>query len=154
MARMGRVKVDYKPRDEYYTPKWIFDELGIKFDLDPAHPNFDTDVPVGDYFTKEHNGLELDWFGNVWMNPPFSESKLWVNKFMKHKNGIALLPFAKSAWLIEIWNDCEGVLPLPYNIRFSYEGKINGSIFLPVALFAYGKDNVQALNRLNKGRVR
>ena len=88
------------------------------------------------------------------MNPPFSESKLWVNKFMKHKNGIALLPFAKSAWLIEIWNDCEGVLPLPYNIRFSYEGKINGSIFLPVALFAYGKDNVKALNQLNKGRVR
>ena len=23
---------------EWYTPKWIFDELGTKFDLDPSYP--------------------------------------------------------------------------------------------------------------------
>jgi hypothetical protein len=154
MARIGRVKVDYKPRDEYYTPNWIFAELGLQFDLDPAHPDFPTNVPTNKYFTKDDNGLEKEWVGRIWMNPPFSESKLWVHKFMAHRNGIALLPFAKSLWFNEIWNDAEAVLPLPYNIRFEYEGKVNGSIFLPVGLFAYGLVNVEALKRLNKGRVR
>jgi hypothetical protein len=152
MARLGRVKINYKPRDEYYTPSWIFEKLSLTFDLDPAHPSFQTNVPVKQYYTKEDDGLNREWFGRIWMNPPFSESKLWVHKFMAHKNGIALLPFAKSAWMVEIWAHCDGVVPLPYNIRFDYEGKTNGSIFLPTALFAYGNDNIEAIKRI--GRVR
>ena len=150
--RRGRVKIDYKPRDEYYTPKWIFDTLALQFDLDPAHPNFATQVPTKAYLTKEQDGLTAEWKGRIWMNPPFSESKFWVHKFMEHKNGVALLPFAKSQWLIEIWDDCDGVVPLPYNIRFLYEGKANGSIFLPVALFAYGQDNLEAIKRIGRTR--
>ena len=148
MARIGRVKENYKPRDEYYTPDWIFSKMGLIFDLDPAHPPFATSVPCAYYYTKEQDGLNQKWFGSVWMNPPFSESKRWVHKFMEHRNGVALLPFAKSQWMTDIWNDAEAITVLPYNIRFSYEGKLNGSIFLPVGLFAYGQEHVKALDKI------
>ena len=150
--RVGRIKENYKPRDEYYTPAWVFESLGLRFDLDPAHPNHPTNVPVLTYYTQQQDGLQMQWFGRVWMNPPFSQSTVWVHKFMMHKNGIALLPIAKSRWFNEIWDDCDGVIPLTYKTKFTFEGSEKGSIFLPVALFGYGEENIQAMRKL--GRVR
>ena len=154
MSLIGRNNPNYKPKNEYYTPKWLFDELKIVFDLDPAHPQVQTNVPTRQYLTIEDDGLTKEWIGNVWLNPPFSETKLWVKKFIEHRNGIALLPLTKSKWLADIWNDCEGVLPLPDSIKFEYEGKTNKGIFPPVALFAYTQVNIEALKNLNIGRVR
>ena len=152
-SKYGRNRENYQPRDEYYTPKWIFENMGLIFDLDPAHPNHKTDVPCKEYYTKEQNGIELNWFGNVWLNPPFSESKIWVQKFINHRQGIALLPFAKSAWFTGLWNDVDAVMPLPYNTKFTFNGKTNGSIFFLTGLFAYGKGNVEAISKIGKVRL-
>lgn len=27
------------------------------------------------------NGLAMSWFGNVWLNPPFDDTALWIKKF-------------------------------------------------------------------------
>jgi len=70
---------------EWYTPKDFFESLEKKFgkfDLDPcATPE---SALCENYFTKETNGLIHDWFGRVYMNPPFGrEIKLWVEKAYK-----------------------------------------------------------------------
>ena len=48
-------------------------------DLDPcADP--DRRIPASNHFTKEQNGLEHQWSGRLWFNPPFSQSAIWVQQ--------------------------------------------------------------------------
>ena len=55
---------------EWYTPKWIFNALNLKFDLDPCQPVGGIDwIPANKYYTIEDDGLKQDWSGNVWLNP-------------------------------------------------------------------------------------
>lgn len=134
--------------DDYDTPKWIFDALGIVFDLDVACPPYGPlFTPCKAHYTQEDDGLASDWHGVVWMNPPYSHSTVWVNKFMKHKNGICLVPFAKSAWANKLWDDADAITMMPSNTKF-----VQGTIFLQTMLAAYGNNNVQAIS--NIGRVR
>ena len=139
--------------DDYYTPKWIFDKLAITFDLDVAAPTGGCHwIPATNYYDQQTNGLISDWHGNVFMNPPFSKPQPWVNKFMQHGNGIALLPMAKSNWFDLIWHNAEAITALPANLKFVDPKGGNGSISIASILVAYGQQNVDALH--NIGRVR
>jgi len=152
---IGRNNPNYKPKDEYFTPSHLFDSLQVIFDLDVAAPEGGAPhVPTLHHYTKKEDGLKQKWFGNVWMNPPFSESKLWVLKFMDHKNGIALLPTSKAKWFEQIWAEAEGIALLSNQLKFEFEGKENKGIFMPCMLFAYGELNVKALRDSGLSRVR
>ena len=68
--------------DKWNTPTDFVGDV-LKFfgtvDLDPCcndvnNPN----VPALNYFTEETNGLAHDWYGKVFMNHPYSDSKTWV----------------------------------------------------------------------------
>jgi len=134
--------------DDYWTPKWVFDALGITFDLDVAcPPEGPAHTPCRAYYTQETNGLTSPWHGTVWMNPPFSNANPWVRKFIEHANGIALTVVGKSAWCDTLWNTADAIVLLPRSMAFD-----QGAIFLPTMLSAYGKQNAQAL--ANIGRVR
>jgi len=134
--------------DDYWTPKWVFDALGITFDLDVAcPPKGPAHTPCRAYYTQETNGLASPWHGNVWMNPPYSKTSPWARKFMQHRNGICLVPFAKSAWANELWEDADAIVMMPSTMKFE-----QGSIFIQTMLAAYGYNNAQAL--ANIGRVR
>ena len=151
---MGNRKKDYVAKDEYHTPKLLFDQLKVIFDLDVAAPvGGATNVPAVEYFDQNSDGLTAKWFGNVWMNPPFSQATPWVTKFINHRLGIALLPTSKAAWFSEIWNDAEGIVLLN-RVKFDYLGKEPRQIFMPCMLFAYGSQNVRALKNLTDSRVR
>ncbi len=55
--------------DEWYTPNWIFDGLGLTFDADVASPGKNISLcPASRHYTIINNGLEQDWEGLVWMN--------------------------------------------------------------------------------------
>ena len=137
--------------DDYYTPSWVFDTLGLHFDLDVASPPHPTNVPCDRYFTQADDGLAQDWHGRVWMNPPFSKPTPWVERWLEHGNGIALLPMAKgSRWLSQIWNS-DARIVISQRIGFEREGRIT-EISFPTALWAMGDDNIEALQ--NFGRVR
>ena len=139
--------------DDYWTPEWIFDALGIEFDLDVAcPPEGPAHTPAKAYYTQETDGLSSPWFGNVWMNPPFSKTHPWARKFIEHKNGVCLVPMSKSKWFDALWDSSDAVLSLPSSLRF--EGRDNGSIFMPTILAAFGQENVKALHRSKIGRVR
>jgi DNA N-6-adenine-methyltransferase (Dam) len=105
---------------EWFTPKYIFDAIGLTFDLDPAHPGLGTPhcvVPVRRVFTVEDDGLRQDWSGLLWMNPPYSGERRaivpWLKRFFEHRNGIALVPARTSCdWFHEL------VAPLAETIVF------------------------------------
>ena len=143
-----------KTSDDYLTPRWVFDTLGLEFDLDVAAPPWDTYVPAARKFTKADDGLSQAWDGRVWMNPPFSNMTPWVDKFIAHHNGVALLPTSKADWLIRLWRS-EAAFAFPHSIFRMWASVPNGAdpqIQYMVFFAAFGDDCVEALSNL--GRVR
>lgn len=63
--------------DDWMTPPPVI-ELARQYlgciDLDPAsHAAAQKYVQADTYYTKETNGLDASWHGNVWCNPPYSK---------------------------------------------------------------------------------
>jgi len=62
--------------DAWYTPKWLVDnirEILGSIDTDPMSCDVaQTIVKAQNYYTKENSGLDKEWYGNVFMNPPYS----------------------------------------------------------------------------------
>lgn len=60
--------------DEWYTPQAFFEacekEVG-GFDLDPCATS--ENCKAKNFFTQEDDGLLKEWFGKVFVNPPYSE---------------------------------------------------------------------------------
>jgi hypothetical protein len=136
--------------DDYWTPAWLFDLLGLQFDLDVAcPPDGPPHTPATHWFTQETNGLAQPWHGRVWMNPPFSKVNDWAYRFMEHRNGICLVPMGKTKWFARLWDDAEAVLALPPNMKFD-----QGGIFIATMLAAYTPECVEALHRTGLGKVR
>jgi len=142
-------------KDEQYTPKWIFDHMGIQFDLDVAAPTGGAPhVPARRYYTEGDDGLTQPWDGLIFMNPPYSQAKPWVEKFMRHGNGIALLPFSKSQWFWELWEKASGVSAILGDVKFETPTEKTNKIFMQVALFAMGEQAKEILTNANISRVR
>ena len=134
--------------DDYLTPRWIFDTLNVEFDLDVAASPFGGHVPATRQYTKADDSLSLPWEGRVWMNPPYSEASPWVRRFIAHGDGIALVPWAKSAWTLALWKAADHVA-LPEHGWFDFGG---GSIMLPVFFAGIGDWTREPLARIGKVR--
>lgn len=70
--------------DEWKTPLELYTRLNkrYKFTLDPCATK--ENHLCDKYYTKEENGLCKSWKGEtVFVNPPYSEIKLWVEKCYK-----------------------------------------------------------------------
>lgn len=108
-----------KNSDERYTPKWIFDKLELSFEIDVASPlEGPKHTPCNRYFSPLEDGLQQKWEGLVWMNPPYSKPKPWIDKFIQHGQGLALLPTSQGQWFLDLWfHPNTYFVPLPY-IKF------------------------------------
>ena len=142
--------------DEQYTPKWIFEALDVEFDLDVCAPAGGVDwIPAKKHYSIQDNALAQQWHGFVWMNPPFSEGKIWHEKFAAHGNGVCLVPMSKSYWYYELWNRPDAsIMMIRPNMKFLKPNGQANSIFMPVALAAMGLHGRQALVKSNLGKVR
>lgn len=141
--------------DEHYTPKELFERLNVTFDLDVASPAGGSYVPAKKYYTKLEDGLVSEWFGNVWMNPPYSNPTPWVERFLDHKNGIALLPVTRGKWWDKLWASECAIMPLIYNFSFERpEGLKAKPIIFRVGLYAFNETNITALKMSGLGVIR
>jgi hypothetical protein len=83
---------DVLDADHWYTPPWVFDGLGIVFDLDVAAPVEPLEwIPAKRSYTVADDGLVLPWEGTIWCNPPYSEPAPWCYRWAEHADGCILL---------------------------------------------------------------
>ena len=140
--------------DELYTPKWIFEALGLQFDLDVASSNNEQIiVPASNKYTIEDDALTKPWYGRVWMNPPFSKPSPWVHKWLAHNNGIALLPLSgNSRWWRDLWQSDAAVVMIKPNTGFNNTEGEEKKIMYGISLWALGLDNIAAIAQISKVR--
>jgi hypothetical protein len=135
--------------DDYYTPRWIFDAAGLLFDMDvaaPLDPSRRT-CPARRYLTPVEDGLNQPWEGLVWMNPPYSKPRRWIERFAEHRAGLALLPAARdTAWLGTLMHCADAITLL--SVHFGRpDGSVAGCRF-SLILAACGEIAVDALSRV------
>lgn len=98
--------------DEWYTPEWLFDGLGIRYSIDVCSPTDRTHVstPAGHWYTEADDGLAQPWEGTVWCNPPYSTPAPWAERMVAHGDGLLLthVPI-NAAWAGDVWHACDGV---------------------------------------------
>lgn len=73
--------------DEWATPQFIFDQLNAEynFTLDPAAS--DANHKCVKFYDKQSDGLSKSWKNErVFLNPPYSETKKWIDKCIKEKD--------------------------------------------------------------------
>ena len=121
-------------KQDWSTPKDFYDELDkeFKFDFDPCplNPSFD--------------GLEVDWVGSVFVNPPYNNQRAFFEKGLKEleKGNVKVLVF-----LVPARTDTRLFHELIYNkaeIRFIKGrlkfGGVSGSAPFPSMVVVYRKE--------------
>ncbi len=133
---------------EWLTPPELVQKLG-EFDLDPCSPINAPFLHATNNFTTNDDGLSKDWFGRVYLNPPYGRGmELWMEKLKYHGNGIALI-FARTetkCFFEHVWNGADAVLFVKGRIRFYHVTGIQaGTPGAPSVFIAYGKENAEKL---------
>lgn len=136
-------------KDEWLTPPEIVQALG-KFDLDPCDAIVSPFVTANKHYTIADDGLNKEWFGRVWLNPPYGYATgLWLEKLAKHNNGIALI-FARTEtemFVKQVWEKADALFFL-YGRLFFYHSngqRAKSNSGAPSVLIAYGKNNVEIM---------
>lgn len=137
--------------DEWYTPAFVFEALGERFDQDVAAPEDHERTHVPATWFVHANSLQAVWSGFIWMNPPFGKRNAivpWLDKFFAHGNGIALVPDRTSApWFWDAFRRADAVL-FTRKIRFIRpDGSEGKSPSCGTALIAIGPRGSTALDR-------
>lgn len=126
--------------DEWLTPPDVIRALG-EFDLDPCAPiNRPWDM-AKHHYTKNDDGLNLPWFGRIWLNPPYGrETFKWMHKLSEHKSGIALI-FARTetrGFHEMIWKKAHSVFFFLGRLAFYHvDGTKGDSANAPSCLVSY-----------------
>lgn len=140
-------------KPDWYTPQWIFDALDCAFDLDPCHPaNRLPWVPAQNVISLPQDGLAAEWYGRVWLNPPYGkETPEWLAKMAKHGRGIALV-FSRTdtQWFHDAIASAGGVFFLKDRVRFidSATMEPGGSPGCGSALISWGNGTTRILSEI------
>ena len=134
----------------WLTPPEIIAALG-RFDLDPCAAPEPRPWPTADrHITLPANGLNIEWQGRVWCNPPFGRhTEAWLARMADHGNGIALA-FARTETAMfqrYVWPRADAVMFLAKRPHFCRPdgSRATGNSGGPICLIAYGWNNVAAL---------
>lgn len=141
--------------DDWLSPPEIIDALG-SFDLDPCTPIVMPWRTAAARFTIIDDGLFQQWFGRVWMNPPYSKLLPWMHKMSEHGNGVVLLPSKTDtkAFHTHIFPKADSIFFFQGRLTFlSLAGiKMYRAPFMS-CLVSYGEQNADAIDEAKfKGR--
>lgn len=145
--------------DEWYTPAWIFDALGVEFGVDVASPGAAIVpwVPARQHITAA--SLEQPWFGSAWMNPPFGARNgivPWLEKMAAHDDGLALVPNRTGAdWWQDFAQRADGLLFIRGKVKFLRPNGTEGeSPGYGNVVMAFGRKMAGALKSSRIGGLR
>lgn len=137
-------------KDEWLTPPYIVKSLG-EFDLDPCSP-INRPWPTATlHYTINDNGLEQEWEGRVWCNPPYGrQASQWLQKCAEHGDCVVLI-FARTEtkmFFDHIWDKADSVLFIKKRLKFYHvDGTQGDSAGAPSVLVAYGERNTEVLRQ-------
>jgi len=114
--------------NEWYTPSFIIEaarESMGNIDLDPASNKLANEtVKAENYYTIYDNGLTKEWYGNVWLNPPYSQPE--ISNF---SNKVTALEFTQAcvlvnnatetAWFQNMMSKCTCVCFLKGRVKYN-----------------------------------
>ena len=83
--------------DLWETPQHLFNELNTEFNFEIDVCALPENAKCKKYFTPEEDGLQQEWKGTCWMNPPYGRQiSKWVKKAyessLKGATVVCLLP--------------------------------------------------------------
>lgn len=141
----GNVKTE-----TWLTPPEIITALG-EFDLDPSSPINRPWDTAKNHFTIVDDGLMQEWFGRVWLNPPYTRKFIdaWIKKMSEHNNGIALL-FARTdrnTFHNYVFPVADSMLFIKQRLHFYdiHGNRAKANAGAPSVLIGYGENNSDSI---------
>ena len=136
----------------WLTPKEIL-ELFPVADLDPCAASEPRPWPTArTMWTVADDGLSKDWFGRVWLNPPYGRQiELWMKKMAEHSNGIAITYARTDTGWFHKWVApyASAVFFFKGRIRFHRaSGERAAPATAPHMLISFGNDNAELLAQI------
>ena len=136
----------------WLTPPKLLERLG-HFDLDPCAAVGQLWKTADTMWTEQDDGLSKEWFGRVFVNPPYGLSaRKFLEKMVGHDDGLLLISLRGDAHYFHdlVWNRARAMLVFRRRIKFFRPDgtESSGDLGGASALFAYGQDNVECLRSL------
>lgn len=137
-----------KPNDgisnEWLTPPHVIQSIGA-FDLDPCAHSRQFYKTARRMVSLPDDGLEIEWRGRVWLNPPYGRAlPAWMKRMAEHDNGVALVPArteVESWFWPYVWEAATAVLFLQGRLYFHRpDGSTAGNAGHGSVLAAYGDE--------------
>ncbi len=133
--------------DSWETPDGLFDDLNndFHFTLDPA--SSEHNYKCEKHYTQEEDGLTKDWSGEiVFINPPYSQIKIWVekayNEWLNHNVMIIMLLPARTdtKWFHKYIYNQVGIEIEFIKGRLKFKGARNSAPFPSMLVIFYSKE--------------
>lgn len=135
--------------DEWYTPS-IYIEAARRvmgsIDLDPASNDFANEtVFATTYYDETVNGLEQEWFGNIWLNPPYSTALIqaFADKLVSSNfdQAIVLVNNAtETTWFRKLVDHATAIIFTTGRIKYRKRDGEKGTPLQGQAFLYYGED--------------
>lgn len=146
--------------NEWYTPAKYLDSARAvmgHIDLDPASSVIANErVQAGRIFTAEEDGLKQDWFGNIWMNPPYAQPLIeqFCNKLVSEKinQAIVLVNNAtETKWGNTLLKNCSAVCFTKGRIKFvAPDGTLGDSPLQGQMIVYFGSQKIKFIDEFSK----
>lgn len=115
------------------------------FDLDPCSSLDRPWDTAKHHFTIQDDGLLQEWFGRVWLNPPYGKAAPpFMEKMAVHGRGIALLFTRTETHMFQklVFPYASGLLFLAGRLKFHREdGTVASTSQSPSVLISYGSND-------------
>lgn len=141
--------------DEWYTPEKYIEAARTvmgTIDLDPASNEFANEVVKAEkYFDESTNGLEQEWFGNIWLNPPYSTALIpkFADKITSSRfnQAIVLVNNAtETAWFRKMVDKASAIVFTTGRIKFRKRDGTHGTPLQGQAIMYFGTKPYMFLN--------
>jgi phage N-6-adenine-methyltransferase len=149
-------RTSFTGNNEWYTPERYIElarEVLGNIDVDPASNDFaQQKVRASEYYTEETNGLNKNWVGNVWLNPPYAQPAIgdFINKIVDeveagHVKSAVMLThnYTDTAWFQKAARAATAICFTRGRVKF--EGP-NGEVAAPTqgqAFFYFGDELIK-----------
>lgn len=152
--------------NEWYTPPYYIDiarKVMGSIDTDPASSEIaNKNVLASTYYTAENSGLDKEWFGNVWMNPPYAQPLIsqFSEKLIEElengntKQAMVLVNNATdTVWFNDLAKHATAIWFIKGRIKFiDIHGNPGGAPLQGQCILYFG-DNVESFTKQCEGLV-